>query len=143
MKAKSIGPAISVGWTVLSVITTIIGLSGIPQNIRDWGAFFRMLDGDSFRWALIITGLVSLCFIIYLLITGKAYVYVDDGKPDPLPTPAPTECRFCKGTGHDPISASGVGAVLPCRLCQGKGATSPPFPSTPSPPPPRPTSGTA
>lgn len=51
---------------VVAALVAIIGLAGVPGDVRAWGSFFSSLDSNLARWLLVLAGLTLLGAIQFL-----------------------------------------------------------------------------
>ena len=52
-----------IAWNIFSGAATIIGLAGLPDNIRSWGSVFETLNSVAARWTLGLVGIIALVWV--------------------------------------------------------------------------------
>lgn len=132
---RSLGTKI---WTIVSVVLTVVGASGIPDNLKAWGRLFAMIGSDLGRWLLVLGGLAILIWInrrgIYQLFHSTS-ASVQPGAADATDTPVFMSCPQCGGNAkhwgrwEKPcVKCKAFGmlpgeflAYAPCAYCGGNG----------------------
>jgi len=78
-------------WAVISLIITIIGLGGLPDDLRGWGKFFEivvpMINHDVGRWLFVIVGLSVLAVATLRRFRHMESAAIQSSAAQPVPQP--------------------------------------------------------
>ncbi len=77
-----------IAWNIFSGAATIIGLAGLPDNIRSWGSVFETLNSVAARWTLGLVGIMALVWVNVRWFLGRLQISYDPNANFVIGTPA-------------------------------------------------------